>query len=223
MTCTGLGRHLRSCTERRRTIEQIRGRSGANGRHHHLQVRDGYGLGYWLHFEMNGNATLSDLDYYLRQIWLECCGHLSQFTIKGLQFAGSFGDPFGFEDSESLEVEADEVFAPGLTFKYEYDFGTTTELAIRVLDQRAGKPTTAHAVALMARNDLVPMPCVECGKPAQLICLDCWYKGGAEAAGQICRDHLAVHAGHDNYGQMPIFNSPRSGVCGYDGPAEPPY
>ena len=30
--------------------------------------------------------------------------------------------------------------------------------------------------------------------------------------------------GHDEYGDpMPLVNSPRTGMCAYDGPAEPPY
>jgi len=32
---------------------------------------------------MRGSATLAKLDDYLRAIWLECCGHLSKFTIGG--------------------------------------------------------------------------------------------------------------------------------------------
>src|SRR5437870_1715660 len=32
---------------------------------------------YWLHLEAAPNATLADLDRFLRRIWLECCGHLS--------------------------------------------------------------------------------------------------------------------------------------------------
>ena len=30
---------------------------------------------------MPADATLADLDRFLRDIWLECCGHMSQFTI----------------------------------------------------------------------------------------------------------------------------------------------
>ncbi len=31
---------------------------------------------YWLFVELSGNCLLSDLDSFLRDIWLECCGHL---------------------------------------------------------------------------------------------------------------------------------------------------
>ena len=158
MTCTGLGRHLRSCAERRKATEQADGRAGPNERLHHLQVRDSYGLGYWLHLEMNGSATLFDLDYYLRRIWLECCGHMSAFDIRRVQYVESPEESFGFYDCESLDAEANEVFEPGLAFTHEYDFGTTTELSLRVVDQRSGKPTTDHDVALMARNDPLRVP-----------------------------------------------------------------
>ena len=48
---------------------------------YHLLVRDAYNRDFWLHLEMNGRSTLKDLDRYLRAIWLECCGHLSQFSV----------------------------------------------------------------------------------------------------------------------------------------------
>ena len=43
------------------------------GRHHTI---------YWMHLEIQSKATLRDLDNFLREIWLECCGHLSAFTIE---------------------------------------------------------------------------------------------------------------------------------------------
>jgi len=35
---------------------------------------------FWLDLEMRGTAALKELDFYLRAIWLECCGHLSHFA-----------------------------------------------------------------------------------------------------------------------------------------------
>ena len=46
---------------------------------------------------------------------------------------------------------------------------------------------------------------------------------GEYGAGYVCRNHEDLHATHDDYGgMMGVYNSPRSGVCGYGGPAEPP-
>ena len=37
----------------------------------------------------------------------------------------------------------------------------------------------------------------------------------------FCQEHADEHE-HDDM-LMPIVNSPRTGMCGYTGPAEPPY
>ncbi|HEX7243833.1 MAG TPA: hypothetical protein VF263_26335, partial [Longimicrobiaceae bacterium] len=55
--------------------------TGAEGPLVHLQVEDAWTGQYWLHLEMNGSAALDDLDDYLRVIWLECCGHMSRFSV----------------------------------------------------------------------------------------------------------------------------------------------
>ena len=41
--------------------------------------------------------------------------------------------------------------------------------------------------------------------------------------GTLCDEHAKSHP-HDEYGEpVALVNSPRMGLCGYDGPAEPPY
>jgi len=35
---------------------------------------------------MPARATLTDLDGFLRDIWLECCGHLSAFDIGTVRY-----------------------------------------------------------------------------------------------------------------------------------------
>lgn len=36
---------------------------------------------YWLDLELKADAKLKRLDDFLRRIWLECCGYLSEFSI----------------------------------------------------------------------------------------------------------------------------------------------
>jgi hypothetical protein len=36
---------------------------------------------YWMFATIPKSAPLSFLDSFLRDVWLECCGHLSEFTI----------------------------------------------------------------------------------------------------------------------------------------------
>src|SRR3990172_8965481 len=92
---------------------------------------------FWLDLEMRGSATLEKLDAYLRAIWLECCGHLSKFTV------GGWG---GFDIGKARK--ADSIFEPGLVLRHLYDFGTTSETDIKVVDARQGKPATKHPMVL---------------------------------------------------------------------------
>jgi hypothetical protein len=54
---------------------------------------------------------------------------------------------------------------------YEYDFGSTTDLEIKVLSEQ--QMSSSKAVALLARNDPPQMICGKCGKPAKVICSEC--------------------------------------------------
>ena len=142
LTAGGLTGHLRSCAARRKAIEQA-DRGGRSVQDiYHLRVQGRYRREYWLHLEMCGSAALEELDHYLRTIWLECCGHLSQFTIGGMHYDCPDADSDYLEGCESMEVSVDQLFGVGLAFSHEYDFGSTTELAVKVLDQRRGRPTT---------------------------------------------------------------------------------
>ena len=80
MTKGGLTRHLKSCPEREEAIAAAdkEQRKQPVQSLYHLQVQDAWSKDFWLHLEMNGRATLADLDNYLRAIWLECCHHLSR-------------------------------------------------------------------------------------------------------------------------------------------------
>ena len=44
---------------------------------------------YWLLFTMPLDATLTAVDKFLREIWCECCGHLSAFSMGGREFGKS--------------------------------------------------------------------------------------------------------------------------------------
>ena len=37
---------------------------------------------FWVYFEAEENLTLKRVDKFLRELWMECCGHLSAFTIE---------------------------------------------------------------------------------------------------------------------------------------------
>lgn len=219
MTRSGLAKHLKTCAGR---LEAESAAKGRTQQLYHLQIQDAWDGSYWLHLEMRGNATLEDLDDYLRAIWLECCGHLSAFEIGPYRYTQLFDDGVHIGDERSMDVKIKELFTPGMEIPYAYDFGTTSELVIKVVDEREGKPTTSHPIALMARNNAPEATCMACDKPATWLCTECLYER-EDGRCELCDEHAEEHACDDYGGPMPFVNSPRVGMCGYVGPAEPPY
>jgi hypothetical protein len=205
-----MAKHLVACEKRAAAIETANKKRGKDQTLILLQARAAYSADYWLYLEMNGSAALGELDDYLRAIWLECCGHMSQFSVGGWR-----GEEIDFD------APVAEVFRPGVELTHIYDFGTESVTLVKALDQRQGKPTTAHPIALLARNAAPTFECQECGRPATHLCLECIYE--EDEPGTLCDEHAQAHP-HDAYGEpMPLVNSPRAGLCGYTGPAEAPY
>lgn len=205
----GMARHLPSCKARQQAITQAKGKGTQNL--YHVQVQDAYDGNYWLHLEVNGNATLETLDDYLRMIWLECCDHLSHFAI---------GNAWGDREL-AMTRKIHQVLQPGVELVHVYDYGTTSETRLKVVAVRQGQPLTRHPITLMARNYPQRARCMECDQAASWLCIECMYE--EEDTGFLCDDHAAGHP-HDDYGEpVPLVNSPRMGMCGYSGPAETPY
>ena len=206
----GMIRHLSSCPKRQETITLANHKAGKVETLYHLRVQDAWDGDFWLNLEMRDTATLEQLDRYLRAIWLECCGHLSRFSYGG----------WGSDDI-SKKRKAGVIFKPGVELVHQYDFGTTSETLIKVMDSRQGKPTTKHPITLMARNSIPEWKCVECDQPATFLCFECLVED--DVFGTLCDQHAETHH-HVNYDEpMPLVNSPRLGMCGYEGPADPPY
>ena len=206
----GITKHLVTCPERQQAIAAAEAKKGSSEPLFHLRIQDAERSAFWLNLEMRGSKSLQDLDSYLRAIWLECCGHMSQFSLGGA-FAREVG----------MRRKIGDIFQAGGELTHVYDFGTTSETVVKCIELREGKPTTAKAIALMARNIAPEYPCIECQKPATHLCMECLIE--EQTNGTLCDEHTENHP-HDDYGEpMPLVNSPRLGMCGYDGPAEPPY
>lgn len=164
---------------------------------------------YWLHLEASGDATLEQLDAFLRRIWLECCGHLSDFSIGGVTYAAMPSSDY--RDERSMKIALARVLDKGQKFVHTYDYGSTTQLELKVVSTReAAFP--ARFIQLQARNDPPEIACCECGAAAVLVCTQCLW----DDAGWLCE---ACAAKHECGVEMclPVVNSPRCGVCGYTG------
>ncbi len=211
---SGMSRHLETCKQRA-SVEAQTGhdRQAQTIRKFHLLVQGLYSPMYWMHLDITANTTLATLDQFLRDIWLECCGHLSAFTIAGTRYRVDEAIYEWDTRQKNMRVPLDEVLRPGQTCSYEYDFGSTTELTLKVIAEREAT-AEGKAIHVLARNSLSFVPCDECGEaPAILTCARCVYHD----AGWLCKDCAEKH----DCGQemlRPRVNSPREGVCGYTGP-----
>lgn len=183
----------------------------------HLRVEGRYAPAYWLYLEIPASATLLDLDDFLRAIWLECCDHLSAFTIRNMRYERDTGmvdalwkDIFGSPwPIASMKVKLHQVLSVGDRFTHEYDYGTTTELQLKVISERMGFAPKGR-VRLLARNYAPDLRCEVCGRPAEVLYV---YDYPYEL---YCEEHGLEKYGEE--GLLPIVNSPRAGACGYMGP-----
>ena len=207
---SGMTRHLQSCLAKTAPLDNLsRGHKSI-----HLVVEDDYRPEYWMHLAAPETAELGELDQYLRDIWLECCGHLSSFFVGRTEYKWQIFDMdelfagFGEHELHTMEVRLGSVAPPGTNFSYWYDYGTTTELRLRSLGETAS--SASGEITLLARNDAPSFDCSICGKSATWV-------------GPDDDDWIAMTAGlcdtcapTTEY-RLPIVNSPRSGVCAYDG------
>jgi hypothetical protein len=206
---SAMTRHLKSCKQKEKNSETSSpDRSPQKTKIFHLVVEARYSSDYWMHLEVPADAPLEDLDSFLRRIWLECCGHMSAFTIEGKTYSVA---PMAEFDDESMEARLDDILNPGMKFHYEYDFGSTTHLAMKVVSQEQ-KQIKDEFITVLARNEPPSIPCMSCGKMAAQVCTECLWSG----EGWLCDECAAEHkCGEDML--LPVVNSPRVGVCGYTG------
>jgi hypothetical protein len=206
----GSRRHLDSCARRKAAIAEAEASGGAAEPLLHLRVENADSSAFWLDLEMRGAASLKTLDSYLRAIWLECCGHLSRFST-GEWGAGEI----------PMTRKAKDVFRPGITLTHMYDFGTPTVTQVKLVAARTGTPASSRPMKLMMRNVMPEAPCAKCEAPATHLCMGCFEE--MEEVATLCAAHAKKHRHRDWDAPILLVNSPRLGMCGYDGPAAEPY
>lgn len=158
---------------------------------------------YWMYMAVQFKATLEDFDNFLRETWLECCSHLSCFTINGVRYFSDYDKETAslFENSRSMSVEVGKVLAKDRKFIHEYDFGSTTELLLEVVGLIESE--APRKISILMRNEEPAFTCSDCDEKAVAICPD-------------TEDYLCEVCG-DVDEMLPLVNSPRTGVCGYVG------
>lgn len=158
---------------------------------------------FFLQLLVNGEKPLNDVDAFLRSIWLECCGHMSSFMGKGRHEYG-------------MGTLTKSVFRKGVTMRHIYDWGSTTECEVKVIGEH--RIPMEESIRLLSRNEPLNFPCDSCGKnPAVEMCTAHDWGEDFRFCGRCGNKHRKKCGEAADYAMMDFFNSPRTGVCGYDG------
>jgi hypothetical protein len=206
--------HLKTCLKREIAASKS---AGAPVSCFRLVIAAPYDPAYWLHLEARGDATFGKLDRVLRDIWLECCGHMSAFRFPRKAARIPVWEDFDAgmaSEKRMMKEPLGKHLRAGVTLDYEYDFGSTTCLSLRVVDEYA-RPSMDSDFRLLARNEPPDYACAVCGKSATQVCNACGE--GIPLCGRCGKKH---ECGEDML--LPMVNSPRVGVCGYCGPSIEP-
>jgi hypothetical protein len=211
-----MARHLRVCREKH-APSSLPGRlKDREVSVFHVMAEGSYAPEYWMHFEVPAAASLADVDHFLRETWLECCGHLSAFTIHGKEYLSDTDDGYDDENGEDMDLPIGAVLERGNKFHHLYDFGTATELTLKIVSRRKTSARNRR-IKLLARNEPPTMPCEVCGNLAAWVCSQCL----DGAVGRVCNKCAGRH-GCGREMLLPVVNSPRVGMCGYTGATELP-
>jgi hypothetical protein len=228
---TGINRHLKTHLEQKTT-----GRPKGKSFFVKVEADSHYGSSpYFLSLWVDGTATMGNIDDFLRAIWLECCGHMSAFTNPAnRRQSGMWGY---FEAMELLEQgkqkeyenlmeetkgeipmsrKVNQVFYKDLKLKYEYDFGSSTNLQLVVMDEYLVKAD--EKIVLLSRNEPLEWLCDLCQKePATQICTVHDYDEDSMFCDKCAKKHAEKCSDFEEYASMQVVNSPRMGVCAYEG------
>ncbi len=200
---TQMTRHLKKCL----------GKTDSGNDQLLVLIQDRYVPSYWVYVLMDESTTLSEVDWMLRDLWLECCGHMSAFSSKSAAYLDE-PEPslWGREERSMDDVTLAEALLGEKELRYQYDFGSTTELTVRIVGDKL--PGTGDEMRIVARNDAPDIACHACGKSATELVFENWNPI------PYCED--CIPPADEESMMLPIINSPRMGVCAYTGPSREP-
>lgn len=216
LTARTIKRHINNCPNIKKIISDEINANKKTRNQFIISMKDKYNKDtYCIYLSIDENLQLQHLDKFIRDVWVECCGHLSSFYINGTRYDDNSNNLY------QMNIKLKEILSIGDKFEYQYDFGSTTYIVLEVVDKI--EVSKCHSqIEILARNDETDYPCSKCEEKAQyyhyrtgdFLCKTCADKLDEDdfeyETEELCEDY---------------FNSPRDGVCGYVGDknAELPY
>ena len=203
----------------------------------------------WMMLAVRADTSLRQLDQFLRDLWLECCGHMSYFEIGGTRYGARVrssggtrlvGADMAEPDERHMMSTVKEKVRRGERFRheydYDYDYSTSLDLeCVAVLPAPYDhlpdlidppEPAEGHTddfITILARN--LPLEsCFTCGEPARW----CYY---ANPYTRIPRElgsftwlppFFCDACAPRNVTLLALRNSPRAGTRCYDNAHDQP-
>ena len=204
-------------------------------------------LRHWMMLTVQPTTSLRQLDQFLRNQWLECCGHMSHFEIGNVQYSACVpgpGDPPMFDTDlaepheQHMVHTVEETITIGDPFRHEFDYGDTTYVDLECvatlpvpygcLPEFINPPEDAEGhrddfITVVARN-LPAERCFSCGAVAHWRYYENPYihippeQGGPIVAPPYFCDGCAPR----DVKLSKLRNSPRVGVGCYDNTHDEP-
>ena len=171
---------------------------------YHIEVKAKYDKKFFLQLLFESESKLKVIDDFLRDIWLECCGHISAFRSQ--------------HNEIKMNKKVGEVFSIFDKIDYDYDFGSTTSLELNGI-KSYNLPFLDEKIILLSRNEPLKLICRACDvSPAETMCIVCCDENGFYAYCKKCaKKHKKTCEDFADYAEVEIVNSPRCGECGYTG------
>lgn|GEM_PF-2109566 len=218
LTSGGGANHIKNCKKRLGIIEENKKIEGRYAKKFILLIKDKYIKDFWMYISMGKNAKLKDLDKFIRDVWVECCGHLSCFKIKDKIYGESrIEDDIWNHYNGDLNIRIKNLVQIKNIFEYEYDFGSTTYITIKVIDEFSDIKTKNN-IEILARNNEPIVKCSDCGEKAKYEFED-GYEGIRKCLCDKCIENY--NQSEDNYiEEIECANSPRFGICDYEAEKE---
>ena len=145
-------------------------------------------------------CKFSHIDTFLRNIWCECCGHMSTLDV--------------FEEVNKNKTQSVKFntliskYENAKQFIYSYDMGSTTDIYFRIIKKLEGTNKNTD-IELLYRNEPFKVKCHN-------------YKKCKEYATNIYYDELYCNDCKNNIDEeeqeliLKLSNSPRTGICAFE-------
>jgi hypothetical protein len=154
---------------------------------------------FFIHLLVKSTKKLSNIDSFIKKIWVECCGHISDFRQKTKIIP-----------KNSILKDFDETTTK-LTYTYDYGDSTILDLILK----KSYDLDIDDDLIILTRNEPIDFKCQICNKnTSESICIICDF---VFLCNTCSTKHEKECSDYEDYAKSSIVNSPRMGVCGYEG------